>query len=63
MKLLVPFYNNSRLGPEGLEKTYIGISNNTFPIDMGLIKLFYFIVYGEFHLFIKILNFNDCLVI
>ena len=51
------------LGPEALEKTYIGISNNTFPIDMGLIKLFYFIVYGEFHLFIKILNFNDCLVI
>ena len=29
-------------GPEGLEKTYIDFSINTFPIDIGIISLFYY---------------------
>ena len=48
--------------PEGLEKTYIDFSNNTFPIDPGIINYVWgLIMYREFDLFINILNFNDYL--
>ena len=39
---------------EGLEKTYIDFANNTILIDTS-IKNIYFIIYGEFDLFIKYL--------
>ena len=40
---------------EGLEKTYIDFANNTILIDTS-IKNIYFIIYGEFDLFIKYLT-------
>ena len=44
------------VSPECLEKTYIDFSNNTFPIDA--VSYTYINIYGEFDLFMKILNFN-----
>ena len=35
-------YILDNIGPEGLEKTYIDFSINTFPIDIGIISLFYY---------------------
>ena len=32
--------NKSNLCPEGLEKTFVDFSNNTFQIEMGIINLF-----------------------
>ena len=40
-------------------KAYIDLSNNTFSIDTVIVSLFHYI--WEFDLFIKIVNFNDCL--
>ena len=33
----------SHLSPEGLEKTYVDFSNNTFSTDRGIINLFQYI--------------------
>ena len=33
----------SRISQEGLEKTFIDLSNNKFPVETGIIKLFHYI--------------------
>ena len=49
------------MSPEGLGKTYMHYSNNTFPKDMVIINLGNYI--WGFDLFIEILNFSDRLEI
>ena len=50
------------LGHISRQKTYIQFLNNTFPIGIVIIT-YKVIIYGKFDLFIKILNFNNRVIL